>query len=140
MIRASRLLAAVLFAAFAVHRYAVDHLASHIEEISDIQRAKRDAMISGLEAHFSHGATWAKPEGGLSLWVKFPVGTDVTPMREKVLEHYDVGYVPGSNFAPDGVVGKNCMRLSFGYNTPAEIQEGIGRLAEAFRAEGVLKG
>ena len=86
-------------------------MASHIEEISDIQRAKRDAMISGLEAHFSQGAIWAKPEGGLSLWVKSPVGTDVTPMREKVLAHYDVGYVPGSNLAPDGVSGKNCMRL-----------------------------
>ena len=40
-----------LFAAFAVHRYAVEHLASHIEEISDIQRAKCDAMITVLLSH-----------------------------------------------------------------------------------------
>lgn len=127
-----------LFAAFAVHRYAVEHLASHIEEITDIQRAKRDAMLIGLETHFAGAATWTKPEGGLSLWVTLPAGVDVTAARTKILEVYDVGYSPGNNFAPDGAAGKNCVRLSFGYNTPAEIQEGIGRLAEAFRREGLL--
>ena len=132
--------AVTLFAAFAVHRYVTEHLSSHIEEINDIQRAKRDAMVAGLEEHFAGGATWIRPEGGLSLWVKFPEGVDVTPMREKIVETYDVGYSPGNNFAPDGVSGKNCMRLSFGYNTPAEICEGMGRLAEGFRREGVLKG
>ena len=50
----------------------------------------------------------------------------------------DVGYLPGNNFAADGVSGKNCLRLCFGYNTPAEISEGIAKLAAAFRREGVL--
>lgn len=128
-----------LFTAFAIHRYATENLASHIEEINDIQRAKRDAMVAALGEHFNGGATWLKPEGGLSLWVKFPEGTDVIPMRIKVLDEYEVGYVPGVGFNPDGVTGKNYMRLSFGFNTPSEIHEGIGRLAEAFRAEGVLR-
>ncbi|MCX6045822.1 MAG: PLP-dependent aminotransferase family protein [Chloroflexi bacterium] len=127
-----------LFAAFAVHRYAVNHLASHIEEITDIQRAKRDAMVAGLETHFAGAATWTKPEGGLSLWVTLPAGIDVAALRPKILEIYDVGYSPGNNFAPDSISGKNCLRLSFGYNTPAEIQEGMGRLAEALRCEGGL--
>lgn len=131
--------AVTLFAALAVHRYCTEHLNSHIEEINDIQRSKRDAMVDALGEHFSGGATWLRPEGGLSLWVKFPDGTDVVPMRNKVLDNYDVGYVPGVGFAPDGVSGKNYMRLSFGFNTPSEIHEGIGRLAEAFRAEGVLR-
>lgn len=128
-----------LFTALAIHRYATDNLASHIEEINDIQRAKRDAMVDALGEHFDGGATWLKPEGGLSLWVKFPEGTDVIPMRMKVLDEYEVGYVPGVGFSPDGVTGKNYMRLSFGFNTPSEIHEGIGRLAQAFRVEGVLQ-
>jgi len=126
------------FAAFAVHRYAIDHLSSHIEEINDIQRAKRDAMLAALDKHFGHDATWSRPQGGLFIWLQLKEGADVAAIRDKVLESVDVGYLPGNNFAPDGVAGKNCLRLCFGYNTEAEIGEGIRRLAEAFREAGVL--
>jgi 2-aminoadipate transaminase len=126
------------FAAFAVHRYSTGQLHSHIEEINDIQRAKRDAMLSSLGQNFGDGARWSRPEGGLFVWLQLPDGADLTAIRDKVLASADVGYLPGTNFAPDQVSGKNCARLCFGYNTPADIQEGIARLAEAFRREGVL--
>lgn len=127
------------FAAFAVHRYATGQLHSHIEEINDIQRVKRDAMLAALAEHFGDGATWSRPQGGLFIWLKLPEGADVAKLRDKILETDDVGYLPGPNFAPDGVSGKNCLRLCFGYNTPAEIGEGIARLAAAFRREGVIR-
>jgi DNA-binding transcriptional MocR family regulator len=57
--------------------------------------------------------------------------------REKALDA-DVGYQPGPMFAPDGISGKNCARLCFGYNTPEEIHEGIARLAHVFEREGLL--
>jgi 2-aminoadipate transaminase len=126
------------FAAFAVHRYATGHLYSHIEEINDIQCIKRDAMLTALEEHFGEGATWSRPQGGLFIWAKLPQGADVARIRDKVLATADVGYIPGPSFAADGVSGRNCLRLCFGYNTPAEIQEGIARLAGAFRQEGML--
>ena len=56
----------------------------------------------------------------------------------KKLETDDVGYIAGPNFAPDGVSGRNCARLCFGYNTPEQIREGVARLAQAFEREGVL--
>ena len=62
------------FAAFAVHRYSTGQLHSHIEEICDIQRAKRDAMLAALAEHFGDGATWSQPQGGLYIWVKLPRG------------------------------------------------------------------
>ncbi len=127
------------FAAFAVHRYALGHLDAHIEEINEIQKTKRDAMLAALEDYFGSGATWSHPEGGLFIWVKLPEGVDVAKISNKVLESVDVGYHPGNRFAPDGVSGKNCLRLCFGYNTPEEITEGIRRLAEAFEKEGMLK-
>ncbi len=128
------------FAAFAVHRYATGQLYAHIEEIGDIQRIKRDTMLAALDEHFGQGATWSRPEGGLYIWVKLPDGVDATAIRNKVLDTVDVGYQVGPLFAADGVSGRNCLRLCFGYNTPDEIQEGIARLASAFRAEGVLQG
>ncbi len=127
-----------LFVTLAIHRYATEGLSSHIEEINDIQRQRRDAMLAGLTAHFSGGAEWSRPEGGLSLWVKFPEGKDVAAVRDKIFDDTDVGYVAGPGFAPDRVSGRNYMRLSFGYNTPPEITEGMALLASAFRNEGIL--
>jgi 2-aminoadipate transaminase len=127
------------FAAFAVHRYATGHLHSHIEEINDIQRSKRDAMLAALETHFGDAATWSRPQGGLFIWLKLPTGADAAQIRDKVLANSDVSYLPGNHFAADGLSGKNYLRLCFGYNQPAEIVEGIGRLAQAFRNEGVLR-
>lgn len=126
------------FAAIAVHRFATEHLYSHIEEINEIGRTKRDAMLTALDEHFGDGATWSQPDGGLYLWLTMPEGVDITEIRDRVLDAADVGYLPGPNFAPDGVSGRNRARLCFGYNTPEEIQEGIARLATAFRNEGVL--
>ena len=129
-----------LFVTLAIHRFATvaGGLASHIEEINDIQRQRRDAMVSSLEEHFTGGATWLRPEGGLSLWVKFPAATDLTAVREKIFAETNVGYSTGPNYTPDRVSGKNYIRLSFGFNTPSEIREGMKLLADAFRREGVL--
>ncbi|MEZ4731462.1 MAG: hypothetical protein R3E79_30460 [Caldilineaceae bacterium] len=59
-------------------------------------------------------------------------------MQPQTLATADVGCLPGHGFAPDDVSGRNYLRLCFGYNTPAEIGEGIKRLAQAFRAEGMI--
>ena len=127
------------FASFAVHRYATGQLHSHIEEINDIQRTKRDAMLAALDEHFGGaGATWSHPQGGLFIWLQMPEGTDLAAIRDKVLETADVGYHPGHIFSPDQEAGKNCARLCFGYNTPADIKTGIARLAGAFRKEGLM--
>ena len=128
-----------LFVTLAIHRYATEGLSSHIEEINDIQRQRRDAMLAGLTDHFTGGAQWSRPEGGLSIWVKFPEGKDVAAVRDKIFDATDVGYVAGPSFSPDRVAGRNYMRLSFGYNTPPEITEGMALLANAFRAEGILE-
>jgi len=127
-----------LFVTLAIHRFALDGLASHIEVIGDIQRQRRDAMLQGLVEHFSGSATWIRPEGGLSVWVKFPDGTDITSVREKIFHATNVSYSLGTNFSPDRIAGKQYMRLSYGFNTPAEITEGMRLLADAFRAEGIV--
>lgn len=127
------------FGSWAVHRYSTGHLHSHIEEINDIQKERRDAMLAALDEHFSGSvAHWSRPEGGLFIWMQLPEGADAAAVRDDILDEYDVGYLAGPPFAPDGVSGTNCLRLCFGYNTAEEITEGIGRLAAAFRAKGLI--
>lgn len=125
-------------ASFAVHRFATTELYSHIEEINDIQKDRRDAMLAALDEHFGDQATWSRPDGGLFIWLKLNSGADVEALRNKILETADVGYLPGTVFSPDQQSGKDCMRLCFGYNTPEDIREGIAQLAKALRAEGAL--
>ena len=127
-----------MFASYAVHRYSTENLDDHIVEINDIQRTKRDAMLAALGENFGGAATWSRPDGGLFIWLQMPEESDITAIRDKVLDTADVGYQAGPLFAPDGVSGRNCARLCFGYNTPEEIHEGIARLAQAFEREGAM--
>ena len=126
------------FASYAVHRYSTGHLDAHIEEINRVQRAKRDAMLASLGENFGDRAEWSAPHGGLFIWLKMPDESDLAAIRDTVLDKYDVGYLPGVNFSPEGDSGQNYARLCFGYNQPDEVYEGIARLAEAFEAEGAF--
>ncbi len=128
------------FGSWAVHRFSTSHLYSHIEEINDIQKQRRDAMLAALDEHFAGSAArWSRPQGGLFIWLQLPQGADTVAVRDKILDTYDVGYHPGPIFAPDGVSGRNCLRLCFGYNTTEDITEGMQRLAAGFRAEGLIE-
>ena len=127
------------FGSWAVHRFSTSHLYSHIEEINDIQKERRDAILAALDENFSgSGACWSRPQGGLFIWLQLPENVDLVAVRDSILDEYDVGYHPGPLFAPDGVSGANCARLCFGYHPPQEIKEGIRRLATAFRAKGLI--
>ena len=51
----------------------------------------------------------------------------------------DVKYNPGGMFRSDRD-RNNHFRLTYSHNSPAEIHEGIARLAELFREEGYFEG
>ena len=125
------------FAALAVHRYATSGLHGHISDVNLILRTKRDAMLAALGENMGSAATWSRPDGALYVWLQLQEGADTTATQQTAFD-VDVGYHPGVNFAPDGVSGKNMTRLCYGYNTPEEIGEGIGRLAEVFDRAGYL--
>lgn len=89
---------------------------------------RRDAMLAALEEHFPADVHWTRPEGGFFVWVTLPGFLDTKPLMAAAVEH-GVTFVPGGDFYPDGR-GANCMRLAFCYEQPAEIAEGVRRLAE----------
>ncbi len=124
------------FAAMAVHRYATSGLSDHVDDMLDVQRTKRDAMLSALGENFGSAATWSQPEGGLYIWLKMPDGTDLEVCRDAAREA-GVLYQTGLIFSPTGE-GRNYARLCYGYNTPEEIREGIALLADVLAKQGVL--
>ncbi len=76
-------------------------------------------------------AEWVAPEGGYFMWVTLPEGADVNALFGLASE-MGVAFVKGTDFVMEG--GENTLRLAYSGVTPEQIDEGVGRLAEAYRS------
>jgi 2-aminoadipate transaminase len=76
-------------------------------------------------------ARFVAPEGGYFMWVTLPEGTDVSALFTAAAER-EVAFVKGTDFLMEG--SGNTLRLAYSGVTPEEIEEGVGRLAEAYRS------
>ena len=105
----------------------------NLERVRGLLRARRDAMLAALERDFPAGASWSRPEGGYFLWAE--LGVDTAELLERATAA-GVAFVKGSDFFPRGRGGRTAARLAYSYVTPAEIGEGVARLAELLGREG----
>jgi 2-aminoadipate transaminase len=76
-------------------------------------------------------AEFVRPEGGYFMWVTLPEGTDAAALQ-RAADELGVSFVKGSDFMLEG--GENALRLAYAGVTPREIEEGISRLAAAYRS------
>ena len=109
-----------------------------IQSFCGLYKARRDAMLESLEAHFPAGAQWTKPGGGFYVWVTLPPEIDTKALVPKAIVA-KVAYVPGSAFYADGF-GSWSMRLSYCYPTPERIRDGVKALGGVIRQEMQLRG
>ncbi len=107
----------------------------HIDMVTQTYRERRDVMLAALERLFPKSVSWNKPSGGMFFWVRLPDGSDAGAILNKCIEH-NVAFVPGTEFYPDGS-GKNTMRLNFTNATSADIEQGIKRLGEVLKENGL---
>lgn len=98
----------------------------YIENLIEIYRDRRDAMLEALEAHFPPQAEWTRPQGGLFVWATLPDYIDTTDLLAKALRR-NVAFVPGRAAYVDGR-GADSMRLNFSGSASEEIHEGIRRI------------
>jgi 2-aminoadipate transaminase len=76
-------------------------------------------------------AEFVPPEGGYFMWVTLPEGTDVAALHKAATE-LGVVFVKGTDFLMEG--GENTLRLAYSGVTPEQIEEGVARLAAAYRS------
>jgi 2-aminoadipate transaminase len=76
-------------------------------------------------------AEFVTPEGGYFMWVTLPAGTDVNALHKAAGER-EVSFVKGTDFLMEG--GENTLRLAYSGVTPEQIDEGVTRLAQAYRS------
>ena len=113
---------------------------SHVDRVCDSYRGKRNAMLDAADRYFSDlpGVDWVRPHGGLYVWMSLPesipTGFD-SPLFHQATKIDKVMYVPGEicHAGETERRPKNQMRLSFGVEDAAGIDEGMRRLANAVR-------
>src|SRR3989442_12620985 len=107
-----------------------DNMAAHVQRLIGVYRAKRDAMLRGLdEVLRGTDATSSRPEGGFFLWIRLPSGTDKKRLAERAVEAR-IQYTPGPVFYANGG-GQDYIRLAFSYEQPDKCYEGARMLAKA---------
>ena len=92
-------------------------------------RERRDATCEALSRHLPD-ARFVVPEGGYFLWVDLPEGTDGDALFAGAQER-GVTFVKGTDFLLDG--GESSLRLAYSAVPPDQIEEGIARVADAYR-------
>jgi DNA-binding transcriptional MocR family regulator len=109
-------------------------LEPNLERVRGLLRERRDAMLEALERELGGRGRWSRPEGGYFLWLELPEGTDATEFLGRATAA-GVTFVPGSDFGGE----PNSARLAFSFASPAEIDEGVSRLAELVPAAAAVK-
>ena len=103
-----------------------------IETVREALRERAQTLCNALSEHLPDAA-FVEPEGGYFLWVDLPEGTDVAALFEAAAIR-GVQFVKGTDFVLEG--GESSLRLAYSGVTPAEIEEGVERLAEAYAEVG----
>jgi 2-aminoadipate transaminase len=100
-----------------------------IATVKEALRERRDATAAALERHIPD-ARFVKPQGGYFLWVDLPEGCDVGALEAGALER-GVIFVKGTDFLIQG--GESSLRIAYSAVPPDQIEEGIARVADAYR-------
>jgi DNA-binding transcriptional MocR family regulator len=101
-----------------------------IETVKQALRERVDRLSAALERELPD-AKFRAPDGGYFLWVDFPDSVDVDALFGAAQDR-GVVFVKGTDFLLEG--GQNSLRLAYSGVTPDEIDEGVKRLADAYRS------
>jgi DNA-binding transcriptional MocR family regulator len=104
-----------------------------IETVKNALRERLATLAAALERHMPD-ARFEPPQGGYFMWVELPEDADVDALAAAAKD-LDVVFVKGTDVLLEG--GQNTLRLAYSGVRPEEIDEGISRLAEAYRSLGV---
>jgi DNA-binding transcriptional MocR family regulator len=106
-------------------------LAPQIERLKALYAPRLDACLKGLATHMPD-ARATRPDGGFFISLTLPEGVLASGVRTHAAAR-GLHLADGLAFFPDGG-GERFVRLPFCALSPAEIDEGIRRLAESVRA------
>src|SRR3954447_11688411 len=101
-----------------------------VETVKAALRERVERLSAALERELPD-AKFTAPAGGYFLWVDLPDSVDVDALFAAAQDR-GVVFVKGTDFLLEG--GGNSLRLAYSGVTPDQIDEGVGRLAEAYNS------
>lgn len=107
-------------------------LAKHIKRVKKAYAQRRDAMLEALEKHFPNDASWSRPAGGMSVWVRLPEAINTSQLLVQAIES-GVTFVSGEHFYSSSPQ-QNMMRLSFTMAGPQAIEQAVKQLGSMIKA------
>jgi len=110
-----------------------DYLKRHLARMKKVHRSRLEAMEEALEKHAPEGTTWARPEGGMTIWVTLPAGFDAGDLLIHTRER-GIYFVPGRYFYLQNPQ-PNTLRLGFASVDEKSIARGIQTLCDVLKAE-----
>ncbi len=114
-----------------VYRFCVDGgLERSIATVTRALAERVKLLTAALDRELPE-AEYQAPEGGYFMWVTLPEGTDVAALFAAAGDR-GVAFVKGADFLLEG--GENTLRLAYSGVTTDQIDEGIRRLADAYRS------
>jgi 2-aminoadipate transaminase len=106
-------------------------LIPQLERLKRLYAPRLDACLAGLDQHMPD-AKATRPDGGFFVSLTLPAGVSTTTVRARAAER-GLNLTDGLAFFPDGG-GERFLRLPFCALPPADIDEGVRRLAESVKA------
>ncbi len=102
-----------------------------IETVKVALAQRAGALADALRRELPE-AEFVPPEGGYFMWLTLPPrSTDASALHRAAAER-GVAFVKGTDFVLEG--GENTLRLAYSGVTPEQIDEGVARLAAAYRS------
>jgi DNA-binding transcriptional MocR family regulator len=107
-------------------------LAQQLERNNRELKRRRDVAIAAAQKHFPPGSRWNVPQGGLYLWLNLPKTGPTSAEVYITAIHMGAAYAIGSVFFTNNC-GSHRMRINFGSQKPADIEDGMKRIGRAWR-------
>lgn len=113
--------------------YCPAHFDAHVARCNAVLKGKLDALIEALDENFGTTIDYARPPGGIFLWVKLPQGV-TTARLAAVAGAEGVAVNPGPEWSL-GADADSWIRICFANPAIETIRAGIAKLAAICHAE-----
>ncbi|WP_046176150.1 aminotransferase-like domain-containing protein [Domibacillus indicus] len=96
----------------------------HLEYVRKELKKRRQAASASLERHLSDLAEWTIPDGGFFIWLRLNQNISLKELYTEALNE-GILFHPGSIYTEGS---SRAIRLSFGYASPGQFEEGVKRM------------
>ncbi|HEU4325465.1 MAG TPA: PLP-dependent aminotransferase family protein [Roseiflexaceae bacterium] len=107
-----------------------ENLDRHLGLLRRTYRERRDTMLEALQTHLAGRARWTRPQSGMFIWLELERPIDTGVLLREAIARERIAFLPGAAFTTEAdPAAARSMRLNFSNVPPAQIADGIARLA-----------